>query len=90
MFRDRRAEIPEDKMLVPGVVDSTTNFVEHPELVAERLGRFVDLVGRKRVVAGTDCGFGTFAGFAAIEPSICWAKLRALADGAALASERLW
>jgi 5-methyltetrahydropteroyltriglutamate--homocysteine methyltransferase len=80
--------IPDDKVLVPGVIDTTTNFVEHPELVAERLGRFVGLVGRERVIAGTDCGFGTFAGFGAIHPTICWAKLAALAEGAALASAR--
>jgi len=80
--------IPDDKVLVPGVIDTTTNFVEHPALVAERLGRFVALVGRERVIAGTDCGFGTFAGFGAIHPTICWAKLAALAEGAALASAR--
>jgi len=70
------------------VIDTTTNFVEHPELVAERLGRFVALVGPERVIAGTDCGFGTFAGFGAIDPAICWAKLAALAEGAALAWTR--
>ena len=86
VFRDRRAEIPDDKVLVPGVIDSTTNFVEHPELVAERVGRFVDLVGADRVVAGTDCGFGTFAGFGAVDPDIAYAKLAALAAGAAIAS----
>ncbi len=80
--------IPDDKVLVPGVIDTTTNFVEHPALVAERLGRFVQLVGRERVIAGTDCGFGTFAGFGAVHPTICWAKLAALAEGAALASAR--
>jgi 5-methyltetrahydropteroyltriglutamate--homocysteine methyltransferase len=89
VFRDRRAEIPDDKVLVPGVIDSTTNFVEHPELVAERVSRFVDIVGPERVVAGTDCGFGTFAGFGAVDPDIAYAKLAALAEGAALASRRL-
>ena len=88
VFRDRRAEIPDDKVLVPGVIDSTTNFVEHPELVAERVGRFVDLVGADRVVAGTDCGFGTFAGFGAVDPDIAYTKLAALAAGAAIASRR--
>ncbi len=86
----REVRLPDDKVLVPGVIDTTTNFVEHPELVAERIGRYADLVGRERVIVGTDCGFGTFAGFGAVHPSICWAKLAALAEGAALASERLW
>jgi 5-methyltetrahydropteroyltriglutamate--homocysteine methyltransferase len=88
VFRDRRAEIPDDKVLVPGVVDSTTNFVEHPELVAERIGRFAGIVGPERVIAGTDCGFGTFAGFGAVDPDIAYAKLQALAAGAAIASRR--
>ena len=88
VFRDRRAEIPDDKVLVPGVLDTTTNFVEHPELVAERLNRFTSIVGRDRVIAGTDCGFGTFAGFGAVDPDICFAKLGALVEGAALASAR--
>lgn len=83
-FRDRKADIPEDKVLVPGVVDTTTNFVEHPELVAERITRFVDIVGADRVIAGSDCGFGTFAGFGAVDPDIAYAKLKSLSDGAAL------
>ena len=89
VFRDRKSEIPEDKVLVPGVVDTTTNFVEHPELVAERIKRFVDIVGADRVIAGSDCGFGTFAGFGAVDPDIAYAKLSSLAEGAALASSRL-
>ncbi len=89
VFRDRRAEIPDDKILVPGVVDTTTNFVEHPELIAERILRFVEIVGAERVIAGSDCGFGTFAGFGAVDPEIAYAKLSALAEGARLASERL-
>ena len=89
VFRDRRAEIPDDKILVPGVVDTTTNFVEHPELVAQRLERFVNIVGVDRLIAGSDCGFGTFAGFGAVDPDIAYAKLAALAEGAALASSRL-
>jgi len=84
----RDAVIPEDKILAPGVLDSTTNYIEHPELVAQRILRFVDLVGPERVIAGTDCGFGTWAGFGAVDPEICWAKLRSLADGARIASER--
>ncbi|MFO1145012.1 MAG: cobalamin-independent methionine synthase II family protein [Amaricoccus sp.] len=85
VFRDRRAEIPDDRILVPGVVDTTTNFVEHPELVAQRLRRFTEIVGRERVIAGSDCGFGTFAGFGAVDPEIAWAKLDTLAEGAARA-----
>jgi 5-methyltetrahydropteroyltriglutamate--homocysteine methyltransferase len=88
VFRDRRSEIPEDKVLVPGVVDTTTNFVEHPELVAQRLERFIPLVGSERVIAGSDCGFGTFAGFGAVDPEIAYAKLRTLREGAELASSR--
>ena len=87
-FRDRKAEIPDSKILVPGVVDTTTNFVEHPELVAQRIERFVDIVGADRVIAGSDCGFGTFAGFGAVDPDIAYAKLAALSEGAALASAR--
>ena len=81
VFRDRKADIPQDKVLVPGVVDTTTNFVEHPELVAQRIQRFVDIVGHDRVIAGSDCGFGTFAGFGAVDPEIAYAKLGALSDG---------
>ncbi len=82
VFRDRRAEIPDDRILVPGVVDTTSNFVEHPDLVAQRLERFTAIVGRDRVMAGSDCGFGTFAGFGAVDPEIAWAKLATLAEGA--------
>ena len=82
--------IPEDKVLIPGVIDSVTNFIEHPRLVAQRLLRFADIVGRERVVAGTDCGFGTFAGFGAIHPPIAYAKLAAMCQGARIASEQLW
>ena len=89
VFRDRAAEIPDDKVLVPGVVDTTTNFVEHPELVAQRVERFIDIVGADRVIAGSDCGFGTFAGFGAVDPEIAYAKLAALSSGAELASSRL-
>ena len=76
--------IPDDKVLIPGVIDSTTNFVEHPKVVAERIERFTAIVGSDRVIAGTDCGFSTFAGFGAVDPDIVWAKLATLADGAAL------
>lgn len=83
-------DIPEEKVLIPGVLDSTTNYVEHPQLVANRILRYTSIVGRERVLAGTDCGFGTFAGFGAVHPSITWAKLGALAEGATLATSRLW
>ena len=82
VFRDRAGEIPSDKVLVPGVVDTTTNFVEHPDLVAQRLERFTEIVGKDRVIAGSDCGFGTFAGFGAVDPEIAWAKLATLKEGA--------
>jgi 5-methyltetrahydropteroyltriglutamate--homocysteine methyltransferase len=81
-------KIPDDKVLIPGVLDTTANYIEHPALVAERLGNFVDIVGADRVIAGTDCGFGTWAGFGPIDPTICWAKLASMAEGAKLATER--
>ena len=80
--------IPEDRVLIPGVIDSTTNFVEHPKVVAQRIEQFTAIVGRDRVIAGTDCGFSTFAGFGAVDPDIVYAKLATLAEGAALASAR--
>jgi 5-methyltetrahydropteroyltriglutamate--homocysteine methyltransferase len=83
-------KLPEGKVLIPGVIDSTTNFIEHPELVAERITRYARLVGRENVIAGTDCGFGTWVGQAAVDPDIVWAKLASMADGARIASERLW
>ena len=86
VFKERKSEIPDDKVLVPGVVDTTTNFIEHPKLVAQRLLNFTNIVGKERVIAGSDCGFGTFAGFGAIDPEIAYAKLSALAEGASLAS----
>ena len=89
VFRDRKNEIPDTKILVPGVVDTTTNFIEHPELVAERIEKFVNIVGKERVIAGSDCGFGTFAGFGAVDPDIAFAKLKSLSEGAALVSNRL-
>jgi 5-methyltetrahydropteroyltriglutamate--homocysteine methyltransferase len=82
----REAAIPDDKVLVPGVIDTTCNYIEHPMLVAQRLLTYVDIVGAERVIAGTDCGFGTWSGFGAIDPDICWAKLKAMAEGAEMAS----
>ena len=88
VFREQK--LPGDKVLIPGVVSTTTNYVEHPLLVAERICRFADLVGRERVIAGTDCGFGTFAGFGPVDPDVAYLKLHALAEGARIATERLW
>ncbi|MBI2970260.1 MAG: cobalamin-independent methionine synthase II family protein [Gammaproteobacteria bacterium] len=88
VFRDAR--IPDDKILVPGVISSTSNYVEHPLLVAERICRFADLIGRERVIAGSDCGFSTFAGFGPVDPDIVYMKFGALAEGARIASRRLW
>ena len=82
--------LPDDKILIPGVLDTSTNYVEHPELIAERLCRFADIVGRERVIAGSDCGFGTFAGYGKLDPDISFKKLKAMADGAVIASKRLW
>ena len=86
VFKNRKSEIPDNKILVPGVVDTTTNFIEHPELVRQRIERFINIVGEDRVIAGTDCGFGTFAGFGAVDPEIAYAKLSTLSEGAALIS----
>jgi 5-methyltetrahydropteroyltriglutamate--homocysteine methyltransferase len=85
-----RVKLPAGKLIIPGVLDSTTNFIEHPELVAERIGRYARLVGRENVIAGTDCGFGTWVGQSAVDPDIVWAKLASLAEGARLASKELW
>ncbi|HEX3975537.1 MAG TPA: cobalamin-independent methionine synthase II family protein [Solirubrobacteraceae bacterium] len=82
--------IPDDKILMPGLIDTKTNVVEHPHLIAQRIGRFADIVGRERVIPGTDCGFATFAGFGIVDPEVAWMKLASLAQGAAEASERLW
>lgn len=86
----RDAKLPDQKVLIPGLIDSCSNYVEHPELVAQRIERFAAIVGRERVIAGTDCGFGTFAGYGNVVPSVVWKKLEALSDGAAIASRRLW
>ncbi|HTV77294.1 MAG TPA: cobalamin-independent methionine synthase II family protein [Steroidobacteraceae bacterium] len=86
----RKIRIPDDKIMIPGLLSTTTNYIEHPELVAERIERFAQVVGRERVVAGTDCGFGTFGGFGPVEPEIAYLKLRSLVEGAQIASGRLW
>ena len=86
----RDAGVPDDKVLVPGVINSTSNYIEHPELVADRLERYAAIVGRERIIAGTDCGMSTSAGFPKVDPDIGWAKYASMAEGARLASERLW
>ena len=82
-------DLPDDKVIIPGVLDSTTNYIEHPELVAQRLERYARLVGQERVIAGSDCGFATFAAYLTVDPRITWAKLAAMAEGARIATERL-
>ena len=86
----REVRLPDDKVIVPGVLDTTTNFIEHPELVAQRIVRYAEIVGRERVIAGTDCGFATFGRSNLVEPEIAWAKIKSMAEGARLASARLW
>jgi 5-methyltetrahydropteroyltriglutamate--homocysteine methyltransferase len=86
----KRAKLPDDKVLLPGVITQSTVLVEHPELVAQRIGRFAGLVGRERVIASADCGFASFAGSNEVHPSIVWAKFAALVEGARIASKRLW
>jgi len=83
-------KLPDGKLLIPGVLESKTNFVEHPELVAQRIGRYAKLVGRENVIAGTDCGYGTWVGQAAVDPGVVWAKLAAMAEGARIASAAFW
>lgn len=82
--------LPEGKVIIPGILDSSTNYVEHPDLVAERIVRYADVVGRERVIAGSDCGFSTFAGFGVVDPDIVWMKLASLTEGAARATKLLW
>jgi len=85
-----RVKLPADKVLIPGVIESKSNFIEHPELVAQRLGRYAKLVGRDNVIAGSDCGYGTWVGQAAVDPDVVWAKLGAMVEGARIASRRFW
>ena len=85
----RDAKLPDDKILAPGLIDTCSNYVEHPELIAQRIERFTAIVGADRVVASTDCGFGTFAGYGKIDPAVTWMKLRALREGADIAAQRL-
>jgi 5-methyltetrahydropteroyltriglutamate--homocysteine methyltransferase len=83
-------KLPDGKLLIPGVIESKTNFIEHPELVAQRIGRYAKLVGRENVIAGSDCGFGTWVGQAAVDPDVVWAKMAAMAEGARIASREFW
>ena len=83
-------KLPDDKILIPGVIGANSNYVEHPEVVSQRLVRYAGVVGKERVIAGTDCGFGTFAGFGSVFPPFCWMKMKALSEGARLASAKLW
>jgi 5-methyltetrahydropteroyltriglutamate--homocysteine methyltransferase len=85
-----RVKLPEGKLLIPGVIESKSNFIEHPELIAQRIARYARLVGRENVIAGSDCGYGTWVGQAAVDPDVVWAKLHALAEGARLASREFW
>jgi 5-methyltetrahydropteroyltriglutamate--homocysteine methyltransferase len=85
-----RIKLPAGKVLIPGVIESKSNFIEHPELVAQRIGRYAKLVGRENVIAGSDCGYGTWVGQAAVDPDVVWAKLAAMAEGARIASREFW
>jgi 5-methyltetrahydropteroyltriglutamate--homocysteine methyltransferase len=85
-----RVKLPPGKVLIPGVIESKSNFIEHPELIAQRLGRYAKLVGRENVMAGSDCGFGTWVGQAAVDPDVVWAKMAAMVEGARIASRRFW
>jgi 5-methyltetrahydropteroyltriglutamate--homocysteine methyltransferase len=83
-------KLPEGKVLIPGVIESKSNFIEHPELIAQRIARYADLVGRENVIAGSDCGFGTWVGQAAVDPDVVWGKMAAMAEGARIATKRFW
>ena len=87
---NERVKLPAGKVLIPGVIESKSNFIEHPELVAQRIARYARLVGRENVIAGSDCGYGTWVGQAAVDPDVVWAKLAALAEGARIASREFW
>src|SRR5690242_8870317 len=85
-----RVKLPKDKVLIPGVIESKSNFIEHPELIAQRIGRYAKLVGRENVIAGSDCGYGTWVGQAAVDADVVWAKFAALAEGARMATKEFW
>ena len=88
VFRD--VQLPADKILIPGVLESNANFIEHPELIAQRIGRYAELVGRESVIAGSDCGYGTWVGQGAVDPDVVWAKFESMTEGAQSASARFW
>ena len=85
-----QVKLPDGKIIVPGVIESKSNFIEHPELIAQRIARYANLAGRDNVIAGSDCGFGTWVGQAAVDPDVVWAKLSAMAEGARLATKQFW
>jgi 5-methyltetrahydropteroyltriglutamate--homocysteine methyltransferase len=85
-----RVKLPDGKLLIPGVIESKSNFIEHPELIAQRLARYANLVGRENVIAGSDCGYGTWVGQAAVDPDVVWAKFAAMAEGARIATKQFW
>jgi 5-methyltetrahydropteroyltriglutamate--homocysteine methyltransferase len=85
-----RVKLPAGKVLIPGVIESKSNFIEHPELIAQRIGRYARLVGRENVMLGSDCGYGTWVGQAAVDPDVVWAKFAAMAEGARIASRAFW
>ena len=83
-------KLPEGKVLIPGVIESKSNFIEHPELIAQRISHYANLVGRENVIAGSDCGFGTWVGQAAVDPDVVFAKFKAMREGADIASKQFW
>jgi 5-methyltetrahydropteroyltriglutamate--homocysteine methyltransferase len=85
-----RGKLPDGKVLIPGVIESKSNFIEHPELIAQRIARYANLVGRENVIAGSDCGYGTWVGQAAVDPDVVWAKFAAMAEGAQIATKQFW
>jgi len=85
-----RVKLPDGKLLIPGVIESKSNFIEHPDLIAQRIARYANLIGRENVIAGSDCGYGTWVGQAAVDPDVVWAKLAAMAEGARIASRQFW
>ena len=85
-----RVNLPDGKIIIPGVIESKSTFIEHPELIAQRIARYANLVGRDNVIAGSDCGFGTWVGQAAVDPDVVWAKLSTMAEGARLATKQFW
>ena len=90
MLTSASVKLPDGKVLIPGVIESKSNFIEHPELIAQRIARYANLVGRENVIAGSDCGYGTWVGQAEVDPDVVWAKLASMAAGARIASREFW